>query len=176
MAAGVYRAGPSTCIRGTSNQSWVRPWKCRYPARSGSASFCNTGGRTSAGRPGWRLSNGVSDFDPRHAQFKEDVLQQSLLTLGEIAFGFFLDESERINRLARADNVYPGLLAFRTHCTHLDKRGHIKRFDKTFKIHFRRRRCLAGLIDHFVNLLAGRGVFITLRLLLRFGRWLWIFF
>ena len=103
------------------------------------------------------IGNGVGPFYPQHAQLKQNILQQVLLFIIQVAFGLLLQQSERINSLARADEINTGLLlAFLAEQAQLDKRAHVKRFNHRLKGHLRHRAGhLAGaLLDHLFQFLA----------------------
>ena len=91
------------------------------------------GARTSAGPPGWRLSvgggasEGLGDFEEAHADFEERAVDELGLLRSEVALGFFGEDGEHVDALARAHQVDLGLLALLRGSAELHDGGHVDR-------------------------------------------------
>src|SRR5579871_3541398 len=171
MGAVAGHADRPTCIRGSRNRWWERPWTFRCPARLESLSFfiewrhCS---RRHGSGFGGGSCNRVRDLNKRHPQLKQHVLQERFFAIGKIALGLFLQDRQRVNRLPRANNVHAGRLVVLPDGSHLDQRAHVKRFNHALKIHLQRSAlwCFACGGNHVVNFLAGFLVRLTLLVLL----------
>src|SRR6202011_1568910 len=97
--------------------------RCLIPSKSHASAVC-TRNWTRGLR--W-MRESVGHFHVGHAQFVEAVLQESLLFGSEITFGFFGDHAERVDGLARADQVHSGLAALSVHEAELHHGGHVER-------------------------------------------------
>ena len=97
--------------RRNHSQSWARPWTYRYPAPLGWLSSF----RRIRARRLWRPGQGVGYFYIGHAQFVETVLQEVFFRGRQIALGFFREQAERVDGLARPQQINPRLIPFFLH-------------------------------------------------------------
>ena len=79
----------------------------------------------------------IGHFHIGHAHLIEAVLQEVFFRGSQIAFGFFSQQGQRINGLARANNVHARLLALLVHQSQLQHRGHVKRRQKALEGHLK---------------------------------------
>ena len=101
------------------------------------------------GRPGWPLpgapggcgavgggtGEGLGDFEEAHADFEEGVVHELRLGGGEVALGFFGEDGEHVDALARAHQVDLGLLALLGGPAELQDRGHVDGLDDLVEAH-----------------------------------------
>src|ERR1700691_1415664 len=93
---------------------------CRFSSAAGS------GGNSGLGRARQRISH----FHVSHADFVKAILKEVLFGGTQIAFGLLRQQRQRIDRLTRANNVDPRLLALLVHQSKLQHGGHVERSHK----------------------------------------------
>src|SRR5579863_8655881 len=101
---------------------------CPTPSR-----LLSSSGRSSRGSRLWRTRESVRDLDISHAQLIKAVLEKVLFRRGEIALSFFRNQAERVDGLARADDVHAGLLVLLPHQAQLQHRRHVQRSKKSLE-------------------------------------------
>src|SRR5579864_3232853 len=106
----------------------------------------------------WRAGEGVGHLDVGHAEFVKTVLQEIFLRRREIPFGFFRDQTERVDSLARSDDVDLRLRALLAHQTELHHGGHIERGEEAFKGDFEIFGGMAAQFDLGVEILGGAAI------------------
>src|SRR5579864_7965457 len=111
----------------------------------------------------------VGDFDVGHAQFVKTILQEVLFCVCEIAFGFFGDETERVDGLARADDIDLRLRALLSHQSKLHHGGHVKRGEEAFEGDLEIFRRVAAFFDFGIQIFGRLAVRGSLRVLLGAG-------
>ena len=103
---------------------------------SGTGMLVRSTSRGSRGCSGlWRTRQRIGDFYIRHAYFVEAVLQKIFFRGSQIALRLFPQQRQRVDSLARSDDVQPRLLPLLMHQSQLQHRGHIKRCQKALERH-----------------------------------------
>ena len=91
--------------------------------------------RAGAAPAGGGAGEGRGDFEEAHADLEERVVDELRLGRGQVALGFFGEDGEHVDALARAHQVDLGLLALVGGAAELHDGGHVDGLDDLLEGH-----------------------------------------
>src|SRR5271155_1261886 len=113
-----------------------------------------------------RARERVGHLHVGHAHFVEAVLKKVLFRRSQVAFGFFRQQRQRVDGLARSDDVHARLLTLLVHQSQLQHRSHVKRRHEALKCHLKFFGGVSAQLHSRIQHIGGLPVSLGLRLLL----------